>query len=350
MMDWLILAAGGWGGNYVQAARKLRGVRVVGYSDVNPKVLKKLRADGVDEKLLFDDSMAAIKATRPDVISCSVPNPHRVPILLAAIKTGAPVLVDKPLAHTPADVRKIIAAAAKSGSRVCVAQNYRFWPGTLKVKALLDAGRTGRLSNVAITFMVNGAVHGPDKKFYGKLDGPKSIGLEMAIHHWDLMRWLMGCEAEAVQARSWRPKWGWGTADTALQALAGFAGGLRVTYSGDWACRADHTPWSGRWTMSGERADLVWDREKDGTEDIRLRWAAKGAVKEKRFVPRDGRDSVELVSKLFLDAVKTGGPMPVPLEDNVRTIGLALAAVESCRRRKEIDVQRFIEKEGLVCR
>ena len=347
MLRWLILGAGGWGSNYVRATRAMRGVRVVGYADVNPKALRRIEADGIDATLLFDDALDAIKRTVPDVISCSIPNPARVPILLEAIKAAPAVIVDKPLAHTPADVRKIVAAATKSRARVCVAQDYRYKPGPQKVKALLDAGRPGRIANVTLQFIRNASFIG--ETFYGRLDGPTAIGLEMGIHHFDMMRWLLGTEPRAVEARSWRPAWGYGQADTTLQALLEFGDELRATYAADWASNADHTSWSGRWIMAGERADVLWDDAEDGTVDVRLvRKGTKGRV-EQCFSPKAKLYSMDLVIKAFAGAVKSGGPLPVPLEDNVKSIGLALAAVESCRRGKPIDVPRFLEKEGLIC-
>ncbi len=354
MLEWLILGAGSWGANYVRAVGRLRGVRVVGYADTNPKVLRKLRADGVGPALLFNDAKAALKATRSDVVSCSIPNPQRVPILLAVIKSAAAVITDKPLAHTPADVRKIVAAAAKSGARVCVAQDYRYKPGPRKVRALLEAGRLGRISNATIAFLRDASwARGT---FYARLEGPRGIALEMGIHHFDMMRWFFGREPDTVEARSWRSQWGWAQGDTTLHALLGFGGGPRVTYAADWGSSADHTSWNGRWVFAGERADLRWDDEEDGTVDIRLvcsgkraRPGARGRV-EQRFSPKSKRGSVDVLVKAFADAVKSGGPMPVPLEDNARSIGLAMAAVESCRRCKEIDVHRFLEKEGLSCR
>jgi len=348
MVRWLILAAGGWGRHYVETARALKGVRVVGYVDANPKVLTRLRDEGVAPELLFDDAMAALKATRPDVVSCSVPNPQRVPILIEAIRRVPAVIVDKPLAHVPGDLRRILAAAAKSGARVCVAQDYRYKPGTRKVKALLDAGRLGRLHNLSAQFIRNATFIG--ETFYGRLEGPRGIGIEMAIHHYDMMRWFTGHEPRAVEARSWRSPWGPGTADTTLQALVEFDGELRATYTADWGSAADHTPWTGRWVLGGERADILWADHEERTVDVRLVSSGTRGRTERRYSPSQKRYSMEVLIRLFADAVKSRGPMPVPLEDNVRSIGLALAAVESCRRGKEIDVARFMEKEGLVCR
>jgi len=346
MLRWLILAAGGWGTHYVRAARALGGVRVVGYVDTNPKVLARLRDEGVAPELLFDDAMAALKATRPDVVSCSVPNPQRVPILVEAIRRAPAVIVDKPLAHTPADVRRILAAAARSGARVCVAQDYRYKPGTRKVKALLDAGRLGRLHNLSLQFIRNASFIG--ETFYGRLDGPTAIGLEMGIHHYDMMRWFTGREPRAVEARSWRAPWGHGTSHTTQQALIEFDGDLRATYAADWGSRADHTSWTGRWVLGGERADILWADHEDGTVDVRIVSSGKRGPVERRYSPKQKRYSMEVLIRLFADAVKSGAPMPVPLDDNVRSIGLALAAAESCRRRKEVDVPRFLEKEGLA--
>lgn len=348
MLTWLVVGAGGWGSHYTRAVRAMRGVRPVGFADTNPKVLARLRADGVPSRLLFDDALAALKATKPDIVSCSVPNPQRVPILVAAIGTGAAVVVDKPLAHTPGDARKIVAAAGKSRAPVCVAQDYRFKPGAQKVKALLEAGRLGRVAGVAIAFLRH--AHSAGDFFYGRLEGPAAIGLEMCIHHWDLLRWLCGRDPQTVEARSWRPSWGWGRGHTALQALAGFSDGLRATYCADWGSGATHTSWNGRWVFDGEQADLVWDDVEDGPADVRLVRAGRRGPVERRFSPKPKRPSIATLIALFHDAVRAGAPVPVPLEDNVHSIGLALAAVESCRRGREVDVGRFMEREGLSCR
>jgi predicted dehydrogenase len=327
MLRWLILGAGGWGGNYVRATRALRGVRVVGYVDTNPQALRRLEADGVDAKLLSDDALEAIKRTAPDVISCSIPNPQRVPILVAAIEAAQAVIVDKPLAHTPAGVRTIVAAAARGRARICVAQDYRVKPGTQKVKALLEAGRAGRLSNATVQFIGNASFVG--HTFYGGLDGPKAIGLEMGIHHFDMMRWLLGTEPRAVEARSWRPAWGYGRADTTLQALVEFGDELRATYAADWNSKAEHTSWNGRWIIAGERADVLWNDAPDGTVDVRLVRRGTKGPSEQRFSPKAKAYSMDVIIKAFADAVRTGGPLPVPLDDNVKSIGFALAAAES---------------------
>jgi len=108
-----------------------------------------------------------------------------------------------------------------------------------------------------------------------------------------------------------------------------------------------HTSWSGRWVFGGEGAELLWDGDDQALVDFRLRRPGARGQKQQRFTAPAKTDSMQRLIKRFADAVKSGGPMPVPLADNVRTIGLALAVVESCWRRKEIDVQRFLEKEGL---
>jgi predicted dehydrogenase len=245
-------------------------------------------------------------------------------------------------------VRRVLVAAAKSGARVCVAQDYRYKPGTRKVKALLDAGRLGRLHNLSVQFIRNAAFIG--ETFYGRLEGPTAIGLEMGIHQYDMMRWFTGRDARAVEARSWRSPWGHGTSHTTQQALVEFDGGLRATYTADWGSATDQTAWAGRWVLGGERADMVWADHEDGTVDVRIIKPGKRGPLERRYSPKQKLYSMDVLIRRFAEAVESGDPMPVPLDDNARSIGLALAAAESCRRGKEIDVPRFLEKEGLTCR
>lgn len=80
-----------------------------------------------------------------DLVVVAAPNDAHVPLALAAIRAGLPVVVDKPLAITPADGERLIAAAQEAGVPLTVFHNRRFDGDLLTVQRLLAAGDLGRV-------------------------------------------------------------------------------------------------------------------------------------------------------------------------------------------------------------
>jgi predicted dehydrogenase len=89
-----------------------------------------------------------------DAVSVCVPPAERADVIIAALRAGKHVLADKPLAPTPAEVRRI--AAAAGAPVLAVAHHQRFQPLLLTAAAALAAGRVGLPWNVQADFLVAG--------------------------------------------------------------------------------------------------------------------------------------------------------------------------------------------------
>jgi predicted dehydrogenase len=95
---------------------------------------------------LVDDAQRLWQGTdRPDVVVVATPNDAHVPLALAAVRAGLPVVVDKPLAITPADGERLVAAAREADVPLTVFHNRRFDGDLLTVRRLLDAGTLGQI-------------------------------------------------------------------------------------------------------------------------------------------------------------------------------------------------------------
>ena len=73
------------------------------------------------------------------------PNAVHAEPAIAAARSGKHVLCEKPLAPTPEDIRKMIAARDKSGKLLMTAQHFRFQGSAKALKAEIDtsSGRYG---------------------------------------------------------------------------------------------------------------------------------------------------------------------------------------------------------------
>ena len=91
---------------------------------------------------LLDDA-DRLWAARPDLVVVATPNRTHVPLALAAVEAGLPVVVDKPFAASSADAERVVAAAERAGVLLTVFQNRRWDGDFLTVRRLVEQGRLG---------------------------------------------------------------------------------------------------------------------------------------------------------------------------------------------------------------
>jgi predicted dehydrogenase len=111
------------------------------------------------EKLLADE--------RVDAVHILTPVPLHVPIAIRALQAGKHVLVEKPVAMTIGEIRRL-QIAAKKHRRVCMpAHNYIYVPSLLRAKRLIAAQKLGRVAALWILYNIRHpeeilARYGPD--------------------------------------------------------------------------------------------------------------------------------------------------------------------------------------------
>ena len=79
-----------------------------------------------------------------DIIDICTPNMYHTPLVIAALDAGKHVICEKPLAPTPADIRRMIEARDRSGKMLMTAQHFRFKGNSKAMKAEIDSGVAGR--------------------------------------------------------------------------------------------------------------------------------------------------------------------------------------------------------------
>ena len=135
------------------------------------------------EDLLADDSI--------DVIDICTPNMYHTPWVIAALEAGKHVICEKPLAPSPEDIKKMIAARDKSGKLLMTAQHFRFSGISQAVKAEIDAGAIGDVYH-ARGWMLRRNAFIPTKTFVYKEHAGGGACIDIGVHILDLTLWMMG--------------------------------------------------------------------------------------------------------------------------------------------------------------
>ncbi|MBT2509302.1 bi-domain-containing oxidoreductase [Streptomyces sp. ISL-98] len=227
-----------------------------------------------------------------------------------ALLAGKAVFVEKPLALTEDELAGVLAAVEKSGNdRLQVGFNRRFAPLLQEARKRFGA-RTGPAS---LRYLVNAGrlQHGSWYLQQGT-EGSRFAG--EGGHFIDTASWLLEADPVSVYAVATS-----GNED--LQVVLRYPDGSTATIS---------YVTTGSSAFPKETLDLIADGKVLRLDDfVRASVFADGGVGRKRWVSsrlpkaRDKGQSAELAA--FIKAVRTGGPMPVPLESLVATTAATLA-------------------------
>ncbi|MFF9404704.1 bi-domain-containing oxidoreductase [Streptomyces anandii] len=222
-----------------------------------------------------------------------------------ALLAGKAVFVEKPLALTEDELAKVLAAVEESGNdRIQVGFNRRFAPLLREAKRRFGA-RTGPAS---LRYLVNAGRldHGSWYLQQG-FEGTRFAG--EGGHFIDTASWLLDADPVSVYAVATS-----GNED--LQVVLRYPDGSTATIS---------YVTTGAAGFPKETLDLVADGRVLQLDDFvrasvygRKRWVSSRLPKA-----RDKGQSAELAS--FVKAVRTGGPMPVPLQSLAATTAATLA-------------------------
>jgi myo-inositol 2-dehydrogenase / D-chiro-inositol 1-dehydrogenase len=127
------------------------------------------------------------------VIICSPATTH-APLIIKAAKAGKHIFSEKPPALNSEDIQKAIAAVDQSGTLLQVGFNRRFDPHFSKLKQHIRQGTIGTPHIISITSYDPSP---PPSDYIAQSGG---LFLDMAIHDFDMARFLAGSEITEVFA------------------------------------------------------------------------------------------------------------------------------------------------------
>ncbi len=305
----------------------------MGYVDSAPAALAMAQEKaGAAPEQCFASLAEALADVECDIVLATLRTEAHYATVKQALEAGCHVVVEKPFASTIAQAKELVALAAEKDRVLMVSQNYRYYPAPILAAELIAQQALGPLSTVGIDFRY----HAPtDGHAYPEMPDP--LLADMAIHHFDLMRLVLGDEPKRVSAVTWNPAGSPFTHDCAGIVTVAFSKGTVVSYRGSWMSGSPRTPWAGEWTMDCAHGEIRWssrdDRAAPGKSDVlTMRQYGQRPVTPKlpRLPYLDRAGSLAAA----IEAIETGNLMPqFPTgADNVNSLALVAASVLSASR------------------
>jgi len=319
---------GGWGRSWARTViSQNEDIEVVACVDMIESMRTQAQNDLKLPANLFYATLAeALTAVDCDAVIITANLPGHVPTALTALKAGKHVLMEKPFAPTLAEAQEVIDVARQQDRILMISQNYRFYPAVQAVTDLIRKETLGPVGTVTIDFRRYANTAPKESNKHYTIWQPLLV--DMSIHHFDLMRAVLGQEATQIICQTWNPAWSNFTENAAGAATITFEQGTVVSYRGNWVSTAPQTSWAGEWHVECAKGEIIWSsRDEPNPDYVLVRPLGKKArtIKLPEVPLRDRHGSLNA----FVQAVRTGQEPETSGRDNFNTLALMLAAVES---------------------
>lgn len=330
MLKLIQVGIGAFGWSWARIVKESDYWEAVAYVDLDEERLRKAAIQyNLPKSRCYTDLDEALRRVEADAVLVVVPPAAHAEVAIRSLKAGLHVLVEKPLADTMENAKRVVAEAEKRNLKLMVSQNYRFRRGARTVRRILETGKVGEPSYAVVNFHKAPHFGGFREKM------PHPLLTDMAIHHFDLMRYVFNSDPISLYAETWKPKWSWFEGDPCAVVVVNMEGDLRVTYVGSWVSLGWETTWDGDWRIECSNGGIHWN------EIVKVNSKGLKGSFEEESVSMPVRDRGYSLYE-FADAITQNREPETSGEDNLKSLAMVFAALESAKSGKRILVEDYL--------
>ncbi|MCI8417367.1 MAG: Gfo/Idh/MocA family oxidoreductase [Lachnospiraceae bacterium] len=350
-MKYALIGCGRIATNHVKAVLN-NGLEFVAACDVEEAQITKLLAKhGLEETSIqhYTDYKKMIAENELDLVAVATESGIHAEIALYCIEHGIHCIIEKPIAMSIQDADEIVRRSQEKGVKVSACHQNRFNVAVQEMRKALEAGRFGKLSHGSIHVRWNrNEGYYTQAPWRGKWASDGGALMNQCIHGVDLLRWMMGDEAEEVYGQTRQRVHNYLEAEDVGMAVVKFKNGSIATIEG--TTNVYHQNLEETLYLFGEKGTVklggtstnnidVWQFADETEEDSRNKGLEEAtsnvygnghtslyadvidAIEKNRSPYVDavaGRNALELVLAVY-KSQKEGKPVKLPLKEFVST-------------------------------
>lgn len=235
-MKYALIGCGRIATNHIKAAVNNR-LEIAAVCDIIPEKCELLLAKhGLENDLSikrFSDYEKMLDEVNPTLVSIATESGIHASIALACIDRGIHVIIEKPMAMSMEDADEIIRRSREKGVKVCACHQNRFNKAVQQTRDAIESGRFGKLSHGSIHVRWNRNRDYYDQASWrGTWAQDGGCLMNQCIHGIDLLRWMLGDEAEEVYGVTKQQFHGYLEAEDVGMAVVRFKNGSVATIEG----------------------------------------------------------------------------------------------------------------------
>jgi predicted dehydrogenase len=146
-------------------------------------------ADKFNVKERFSNYNDMIEKSDAEAVIIATPTSTHSEIAIDCLNSGKHVLVEKPLARTYQEAKKIVDAAKKNKKKLMVGMNLRYRPDTMLLRSFINSNEIGEPFYVKCGWIRKQS--SSEKWFTKKEESGGGVIIDLGIHIMDLALWLL---------------------------------------------------------------------------------------------------------------------------------------------------------------
>lgn len=147
-----LIGSGWWGMNILREAIRSGSCQVVALCDVDRNQIEpavsEVESLCPDKPKKYTDFRELLEKEKPDIAIVATPDHWHPLIMIAAVKAGANVYVEKPIGHTINEGKAMVKAARDTGKVVQVGTHRRVSPHNISGRDFIRSGKAGKIGMV----------------------------------------------------------------------------------------------------------------------------------------------------------------------------------------------------------
>ena len=265
------IGAGGIAGTHMRYLAQMPDVEIIAQADISKASMGR-RTEEYGIGASYTDYKRMLVEVKPDAVSVCTPNGMHAPATIAALRAGAHVMVEKPMAMNAREAQAMIAAARRKRRKLIIGFQHRFDPRTRFIKDAVDSGRMGKVLFGRVQALRRRGI--PNWGVFGRKDlqggGPL---IDIGVHALEMTHFVMGSprpvaasgqtftyigDRKSNVVSQW-PNWDHKTytvEDLAIGQIR-FDNGAVLSIEASFAAHIEKDEWN--FTIMGEKAGATWD-------------------------------------------------------------------------------------------
>ncbi|HTV46961.1 MAG TPA: Gfo/Idh/MocA family oxidoreductase [Phycisphaerae bacterium] len=342
-----IVGLGGISETQIRALQAMPDVHIIAGVDSSPDRLEAIK-NKYNIAGLYTDYRRMLREVKPDAVSICTPNRLHAPMTVAALRAGAHVITEKPMAMNPRECQAMINAAHKARRKLMVGFQYRFHPATQMLRRARDEGAFGKILFVRCQALRRRGI--PNWGVFGQKElqggGPM---IDIGVHVIEMAHYLMGSpQPVAASGNTWTylgnhpgktacmwPNWDYKTynvEDLATGQIR-FADGAIMHIEASFAAHIERDIWN--FTLAGDKGGCSWDPPAIFTDQ-----AGTMVNSTPAYLPSGSFDEL-FAAKLrnFVDACLYEKPLEAPGESGLAVQKIVDGIYRAAQKGREVTIR-----------
>ena len=339
-----LIGVGAWGKVLAKAASQSQTIEFAACVGRNPERLAAFSREtgipaGKIDVVLADKTIAAV--------ALALPNEMHLDFARRAAAAGKHVYIEKPIANTMADALAIAALEQTHGVRIVVGHCARLLTGVRAIRAAIDAGKLGKISQIEANFSNDRGLRitPQDWRWYSK-SAPGGSLSQIGVHQFDTLRYLGG-DIAAVSASAGRHSPAGAEVEDQWIVAVHFADGRLGTMISSWTS-------PGTFNVRATGADALMFYDIDQThwaspeklhENASLYMQSRGkGPAERQALPVPPGNMYRDELELFADSIAADKECELSAQNGCQAVAAVYAALKSAEdSSRKVELSEIIE-------